>query len=58
LLQVQTLRKYPELAQAIGDAVAAIRAKKDPTVPLTAARQAIEGNIGALSTLPVWSGAW
>lgn len=58
LMQVETLRKYPDLAKALGDAVTAIQAKKNPAVPLTAARQAIDGTTGALHTIPVWSGAW
>ena len=58
LLQVRTLKKYPNLSQAIADAVTAIRAKKDPAAPLLRARRILDGSTGALDTLPVWSGAW
>lgn len=58
LMRVETLRKYPELAAALGDAVTAIQSKKDPSTSLTTARQIINGQTGTLHTIPVWSGAW
>jgi len=58
LMRVETLRKYPDLANALGDAVTAIQAKKDPALPLTTARQALNGQVGTLHTIPMWSGAW
>jgi hypothetical protein len=58
LLRVETLRKYPDLAQAVGDAVAAIQAKRNPASSLLRARRILEGSTAALDTLPLWSGAW
>ncbi len=57
-LQVESLRKYPELAKALGGAVEAIRSKKDASQFLLQARQFLEGNAGILTTMPAWSGAW
>jgi hypothetical protein len=58
LLQVETLRKYPNLSQAIGDAISAVHAKKDPEGALLRARRILGGSTGTLDTLPLWSGTW
>jgi hypothetical protein len=58
ILQVQTLRKYPNLSQAFADAITAVRSKKDPGAALLRARRILDGSTGALDTLPLWSGAW
>lgn len=58
LLQVETMRKYPDVATAVGDAAAAIRAKRDPGAALGRARGLIDGKAAAMDTLPLWSGAW
>jgi hypothetical protein len=57
-MQVETLRQYPEVASAIGDALAAIRAGKDASQPLLRARLNLAGKPGMIDTLPLWSGAW
>ena len=58
LLQVETMRKYPDVARAVGDATAALRAKRDPNAELGRARGLIDGKGTAMDTLPRWSGAW
>jgi hypothetical protein len=58
LLQVETMRKYPDIAHAIAEAVTAIRSKQSPASALARARGLIDGAAAALDTLPKWSGAW
>jgi hypothetical protein len=56
LLRVESLSAFPEFANALGDATAAIRAGKDATLPLLRARRALEGAPKATRELTPWAG--
>jgi hypothetical protein len=58
LLQVSALRISPPAAAALGEAVAALRAGQDATLPLLRARRALAGAPESRSGLPVWSPVW
>ncbi len=58
VLRVESLRDLPALADALGQALAALQAHRDATAPLLAARRAIEGRPHTLDTLSAWSGTW
>jgi hypothetical protein len=56
VLQVAVLSTWPAAAAALGDAVAAVRAQRDPHVALARARRAIVGAPSPPEGLPVWNG--
>lgn len=58
LIQVEALRVEPPLAVALGAAVGALHAGRDPAPALKLARQILDGPVAAADTLPAWSGAW
>jgi hypothetical protein len=58
LMRVESLRQYPKLAAALGEAVQAIQDNKSVTQPLLRARRELEGSAKVIDTLPLWSGSW
>lgn len=58
LLRLDALRTEPRFAAALGRAVDDLRAGRDATGSLIAARGALGGHTAEAGPLPVWAGAW
>ena len=58
MLRVDALGEAPALAAALGDAVVALRAGRDATLPLARARRTLEGTAAAHDSLPRWGRGW
>ena len=58
LLRVESLREYPALASALGDALDAIAKGRDATPALVRARRLLEGSPVKTDSIPAWSGGW
>ena len=56
LLQVATLKQYPLLAGALGEAASALRAKHDPMPALAKARKLLNGTVQADTSNTSWAG--
>jgi hypothetical protein len=57
-MQVTALRRWPPLAAALGEAAAAVRAGRQPALPLGRARRMLEGPVLVRDTLRAWSTTW
>jgi hypothetical protein len=58
LLRLDALEEAPALATALGEAIDALRAGRDATDALAAARRLLAGDVATSRTLPRWSGEW
>ncbi|MBA3403568.1 MAG: hypothetical protein H0U13_02620 [Gemmatimonadaceae bacterium] len=58
LMRIVAVRRYPDVATALGDAIVAVRTNRDATVPLLRVRRLLEGRSAVSDTLPGWTGAW
>ena len=58
LLRVESLDAAPQLANALADALDAMRNGRDATALLARARRVAEGNVRASGRLGAWSGVW
>jgi len=58
LMRAASLRVSPPLANALGDAIAAMQSGKDVTPALLRARRLLESAPSKLDSIPPWSGAW
>jgi hypothetical protein len=58
LLRVESLEAAPALADAIGDAIDAMRANRDASGLLSLARRVAEGGVRSTKGVGAWSGVW
>lgn len=58
MLRVDALGEAPALAAALGEAVTALRAGRDATLPLSRARRTLEGTSTVHDSLPRWGRGW